>query len=321
MYQIKNEIDYKDDLLIERPHRSIIQINAQNRPDLTDETFISNRDKLVRQNRIQNKFNSPDVRIGTQLRPFRTSKPSLMSEQQLEEFNTRPETNKADKRIMSSGFSRSKDSTRVNSKVLKGFGISVRTLYGKNTPLAFSNYNTGANTPANEYTDTAKSWMINNNKNRIREDHEKSRIAKTREIGKIMKKLGKAEQDRNVHTFKNLIKDEKNLHKELIELNKNQREREMLRKRYVVFKDKKRKSIAQQNRDFAVSFSQHKNLIVKHASLGEKKRREWEYREKIKRKKNNSFAHKPKFSTDDSMTSIKSYVRSGRYYSREAIRK
>ena len=160
----------------ERKERSIIQIKAKNKPELTEETFLSKRDKLVRINRAQQEFNmrfiSPEDRIGTQLNPFRANRPSLVSKQQINEFNFRPDTEKAHKRVLSTGLSLTKESTKVNSKILKGFGISVRTLYGKHTPLAFSNFS-GANTPANEYGDTTKSWMMNNKRKKVKEVQEK----------------------------------------------------------------------------------------------------------------------------------------------------
>ena len=100
-----------------------------------------------------------------------------------------------------------------------------------------------------------------------------------------------------------------------MDLDKNQREREVLRKRYMVFKANKRKSIKQKEREFANSFSQHKNLIVKHASLGEKRRRENEYKEKMRQKKHtNSCVPETKAYTETSMASMRSFLKSGRYH-------
>ncbi|CAI2372624.1 unnamed protein product [Moneuplotes crassus] len=318
MTQVKSEID-QNEANEETKGRSIVQIKAQKRPELTEETFLSNRDIIVRNNRakrqIVTRFSSPEDRVGTQLKPLRSSKNSLVSSKQIEEFQLRPETEKAHKRVLSSGVSFTKDETNhAKSKALEGFGISVRTLYGKHTPLAFSNYS-AANTPAQEYAETSKSWVMNHKRRRMRENFElKSRIAKSREIGRIMKKLGQAEQDKNVSVFKNLVKEEKNLHKELIELDKNQRDREILRKRQMVLQAKKRRSLAQKERNFAVSFSQQKNMIVKHASLGEKRRRENEQLDKMKKRRHNSsYSNKFKFQSEESVTSMRSYMKSNRY--------
>lgn len=213
MNEIKKEMNPKHEVSTDDQQRSIIQIKAQKRPEITDETFVSNRDKLVRLNRSKQdfkiNFKSPSERLGTQVRHLRSSKGSLVSPQQLEELQIRPETEKAHKRVMSSGFGFSKRSAAIPTKALKGFGISVRTLYGKNTPLAFSAFS-GPYTPANEYADTSKSWMVDHKNNTAKELMEqKSKIAKTREIERIMKRLGQAEQERNVSIFKNLIKEEK----------------------------------------------------------------------------------------------------------------
>ena len=260
--------------------REIVRIKAERKKDLLDETFVSNRDKLVRLNRskqdVRGTFVSPENRLGTQLNPIRNPKIDLIVKQQFEDIKIRPETEKAHKRILSSGMSMSKQSTGLPSKALRGFGISGRTVYGKNTPLIFSNLS-GAHTPANEYEENSKMFMMMKS-NKIKEEFERrARIAKAREIEKIMRRLGKAEQQRNVEIFKNLIKEEKLLHKELVELDKTQRHREIMSKKHMIFRDNKRKSFAKIERDFALTFAQHKNIIAKHASLGEKRRRENEY--------------------------------------------
>lgn len=206
MTKVRQELDPSQDLSTDEHQRSIIRIKAKKKKELTDETFISNRDKLVRLNRskqdFRQRFVSPENRLGTQLRPLRSSKGSLVTREQIEEIQIRPETEKAHKRILSSGLSTSKQSTGLPSKILKGFGISGRTLYGKHTPLNFSHLS-GAHTPANEYEETTKSWLITHKQNKVREEYDKrTQISKVREIEKIMKRLGKAEQDRNVTIFK-----------------------------------------------------------------------------------------------------------------------
>jgi hypothetical protein len=66
----------------------------------------------------------------------------------------------------------------------------------------------------------------------MREEFElRSRVAKAREIGKIMKRLGEAEMEKNLQVFKGLIKEEKQLYRELVELDKGQRQREIINKR------------------------------------------------------------------------------------------
>jgi hypothetical protein len=245
MNGVRKEMKPRQNVSVDNDYRSIIQIKAQKRPEITDETFLSNRDKLVRLNRsgqnFKNRLKSPNVRLGTQIKQLRSSKESLVSPHQLEEIQIRPETEKAHKRIMSSGFGVSKGSAGFPTKVFKGFGLSVRTLYGKNTPLAFTNVS-GPCTPANEYADTSKSWMVDHKNNKEKEQMaQKSKVAKTREIERIMKRLGQAEQERNVSVFKSLIKEEKGLHKELLDLDKNQRERDILRKRFMVCRANKKK--------------------------------------------------------------------------------
>ena len=115
--------------------REIVRIKAERKKDLLDETFVSNRDKLVRLNRskqdFRGRFVSPDNRLGTQLNPIRNPKIELVVKQHFEDIKIRPETEKAHKRILSSGMSMSKQSTALPSKILKGFGISGRTVYGK----------------------------------------------------------------------------------------------------------------------------------------------------------------------------------------------
>lgn len=120
--------------------------------------------------------------------------------------------------------------------------------------------------------------------------------------------------------FKKLIKEEKELHKELLELDKNQRHKEMLKKRYLVFRANKRRSMAKVSREFALQFAQHKNVISKHASIGEKRRRENEYLEsclhKKSKSKTKSFRHVP----DDSTTSQHSFIKSNRYHSKPNVK-
>lgn len=316
--RFKQEAGTKTEVTTDEHQRSIIKIKTQKRPELTEESFLSNRDKLVRLNRskqdFRSRFVSPEQRVGTQLRPLRSSKGSLVTRQQLEDLQVRPETEKAHKRILSSGLSMSKQSTGVPSKVLKGFGISVRTLYGKHTPINFSNFS-GAQTPVNEYAETSKSWIVANKRQRRKDEYEqKSRISKNREIEKIMKKLGKAEQDRNVTIFKNLIKEEKDLHKELIKLDNDQRQKELQRKKFMVFRANKRRSLAKLDREFALTFAQHKNIIAKHASIGEKRRRENEYLDHSHHiAHNKSNVKNLKHQTEDSVTTFRSFVKSHKY--------
>ena len=59
-----------------------------------------------------------------------------------------------------------------------------------------------------------------------------------------------------------------------------------MKKRYLIFKAHKRRSKAKKDREFARTFAQHKNVIAKHASLGEKRRREDEYKEQSVQRQN-----------------------------------
>lgn len=111
-------------------------------------------------------------------------------------------------------------------------------------------------------------------------------------------------------------KKKNNLHKELIDLDKNQRERDILRKKFMVLRANKRKSVIKKEREFALTFAQHKNVIAKHANLGEKRRRDNEYHESsIKRKMNHSQVKNLKHQSEDSLTTFRSFMRSGRYHS------
>lgn len=139
---------HKKSYVNEEEDREIIKIKAERKKDLMDETFISQRNKQDRINRskqdMRGRYISPENRLGTQFRPLRVSKENLMSGPKIDEFKVRPETEKAHKRILSSGFGISKLSTNVPSKALQEFGISVRTVYGHHTPMNFSGFSGGA---------------------------------------------------------------------------------------------------------------------------------------------------------------------------------
>ena len=172
-------------------------------------------------------------------------------------------------------------------------------------------------TPVNEYEETSKTFIISKN-NRIKEEFERrARITKAREIEKIMRRLGKAEQQRNVEIFKNLIKEEKQLHKELLEIDKSQRHREVLNKKHLVFRENKRKSYAKIERDFALTFAQHKNIIAKHASLGEKRRRENEYLDNSINRNVKSKVKNMKNQSEESTTTFRSFIKSDRYHTEQ----
>jgi len=312
MMNVRSEIGTRQDISVHEDQRSIIRIDARKRPELTDDTFVSDREKFQRLSRknkdLDRYFLSPENRVATQMKGLRSTKGSLVSREQFEDIQFRPETEKGHRRVMSSGLDTSKQSTAVPSKVLKGFGISVRTLYGKHTPVNFSNFSS-ANTPANEYAETSKSWLAGHKDMKMAHLlDQKTKVSKVRKIETIMKRLGKAEQNRNVLIFKNLIKEEKQLHKELLELDKNQRQKEIMRKRFNVFRANKRKSLAKLDREFTLTFAQHKNVIAKHASMGEKRRRENEYLEKNAKIRTNSNVKNLKQLSNVSMTSYRSIM-------------
>lgn len=108
------------------------------------------------------------------------------------------------------------------------------------------------------------------------------------------------------------MKEEKQLHRELVELDKNQRQKDVLRKRYMVFRANKRRSIAKMDREFALTFAQHKNVIAKHASIGEKRRRENEYLD-LSHQKHDQSKIKNLKQRDDSLTTFRSFMKSSRY--------
>ena len=304
-------------------HHDIVD-SAQFKPSLTAKN--QNDFQIARINRTKQdyrtRFISPENRLGTQLRPLRVSKENLMIDRKIDEFKIRPETEKAHKRILSSGLGTSKLSTGAPTKQVYGFGISGRSVYGKHTPLNMSNISAEIRTPANEYEDTSKSWVMKQKQMKLREDIErKSHIAKTREIERIMKRLGKAEQERNVTVFRKLIREEKELHKELLQLDKNQRQKEMLRKKYLIFRANKRRSLARVDREFALSFAHHKNVIEKHASMGEKRRRENEYIETRQQRRGKNRPIHLKRVSDDSSTSEQSFIKSQKYFTKQQARR
>jgi ABC-type branched-subunit amino acid transport system ATPase component len=71
--------------------------------------------------------------------------------------------------------------------------------------------------------------------------------------------------------------------------------------------------MAKLEREFAKTFAQHKNVISKHASIGEKRRRENEYTEQSVQNYKKFKLNNVKHQKAESMSINRSYLRAQRY--------